>query len=140
MIVDTHCHFDMMDAPETFVNRVELTDQIVIGMTNLPSHFKIGLPHIRNKKHVRLALGLHPLLAQDHDSELLLFKEMVNHTSYIGEVGLDFSREGLSTKEKQIESFSFVLDCINEKKKDSKCSFKRCRECRTRFTAKIQRK
>ena len=38
-------------------------------------------------------------------------------TSYIGEVGLDFSREGFSTKEIQIKSFEFVLDCVKTKNK-----------------------
>ncbi|MFI3260077.1 MAG: TatD family hydrolase [Rikenellaceae bacterium] len=38
-------------------------------------------------------------------------------TSYIGEVGLDFSREGVSTKELQIRSFEFVLNAIKARKK-----------------------
>jgi TatD DNase family protein len=42
---------------------------------------------------------------------------LTNGAKYIGEVGLDFSREGFSTKEIQIKSFEFVLDCIRTKNK-----------------------
>jgi TatD DNase family protein len=62
-------------------------------------------------------LGLHPLRAKEHAKEYLKFKQYVDETSYIGEVGLDFSREGFSTKEIQIKSFEFVLDCIRTKNK-----------------------
>ena len=54
---------------------------IVIGMTNLPSHFCIGEPHLRPFKHVRLALGLHPLLAADKQNELQMFKNNIEKTS-----------------------------------------------------------
>lgn len=41
----------------------------------------------------------------------------IDRTSYIEEVGLDFSREGYSTKEIQIKTFEFVLDCTKNKSK-----------------------
>ena len=73
MIIDTHCHYDMMESPEDYINKVENTGNIVIGMTNLPSHFAMGNEHIRNFKKVRLALGFHPQLADEHKVELPLF-------------------------------------------------------------------
>jgi TatD DNase family protein len=33
MIIDTHCHYDMMDSPEDYIKEVEKTGNIVIGMT-----------------------------------------------------------------------------------------------------------
>lgn len=90
---------------------------ITIGMTNLPSHFQMGVNHIRRYKYIRLALGLHPLRATEHAKEYSKFKQYLDMTSYIGEVGLDFSREGFSTKEIQIKSFEFVLDCVKSKNK-----------------------
>jgi TatD DNase family protein len=86
-------------------------------MTNLPSHFQMGVNHIRRYKYIRLALGLHPLRATEHAKEYSKFKQYLDMTSYIGEVGLDFSREGFSTKEIQIKSFEFVLDCVKSKNK-----------------------
>lgn len=117
MIIDTHCHFDMMPNPEGYISAKEKAGDIVIGMTNLPSHFKIGQSHLIGYKHIRLALGLHPLLAAENRKELTLFKRLVDQTSYIGEIGLDFSREGIVTKNEQISVLREVLATIKGKKK-----------------------
>ena len=116
-MIDTHCHFDMMPKPETYIRQRELAGDIVIGMTNLPSHFQMGQPHLRGYKHIRLALGLHPLLAAESKSEVTLFKRLVNQTSYIGEIGLDFSKEGLATKDEQVAVLRELLSAIRGKKK-----------------------
>lgn len=117
MIIDTHCHFDRMPNPEVYISAREKAGDIVIGMTNLPSHFKMGQPHLVGYKHIRLALGLHPLLASENSKELPLFKQLVDQTSYIGEVGLDFSREGIATKSEQISVLREVLATLKGKKK-----------------------
>lgn len=117
MIIDTHCHFDMMPNPEGYISAKEKAGDIVIGMTNLPSHFKMGQSHLIGYKHIRLALGLHPLLAAENKKELTLFKRLVDQTSYIGEIGLDFSREGIATKNEQISVLREVLATIKGKKK-----------------------
>ena len=56
MIIDTHCHFDMMKSPESYIQEIENKGDIVIGMTNMPSHFKMGVPFVKKYKHVRLSL------------------------------------------------------------------------------------
>lgn len=116
-MIDTHCHFDMMPQPEAYIRQRELAGDIVIGMTNLPSHFQMGQPHLRGYKHIRLALGLHPLLAAESMLEVTLFKRLVNQTSYIGEIGLDFSKEGLATKDEQVAVLRELLSAIRGKKK-----------------------
>ena len=52
MIIDTHCHFDMMPNPEGYISAKEKAGDIVIGMTNLPSHFKMGQSHLIGYKHI----------------------------------------------------------------------------------------
>lgn len=116
-MIDTHCHFDMMPKPEAYIRQRELAGDIVIGMTNLPSHFQMGQPHLRGYKHVRLALGMHPLLAAESKKEIPLFKRLVDHTSYIGEIGLDFSKDGYTTKDEQIAVLRELLSAIRGKKK-----------------------
>ena len=116
-MIDTHCHFDIMSNPEAYIYAKEVVGDIVIGMTNLPSHFCIGEPHLRSFKHVRLALGLHPLLAADKQNELQIFKNNIEKTSYIGEIGLDFSKSGISTKEIQISVLRKILSELKGKKK-----------------------
>lgn len=134
-MIDVHCHFDIAKNPERYILNNEKKRIITIGMTNLPSHFQMGIRHIRQFQYIRLALGLHPLRAVDHAKEYFLFKQFIDETSYIGEVGLDFSKEGFSTKEIQIESFEFVLDCIKTKNKilsvHSRCAEKETLEMLT---------
>jgi Mg-dependent DNase len=115
-MIDTHCHIDMFPNPHQIANYSERNNIITIGVTNLPSHFELGLPHIRQYKKIRLALGLHPLYAEKHQSEYDVFKRNIDNTSYIGEVGLDFSREGISTKELQIESLGLFSNNLSAKK------------------------
>jgi len=117
MIIDTHCHFDLYPNPKEVINELERLGIITIGMTNLPSHFKMGYPHIKNLKKIRLALGLHPLMASNHSQELPLFMKYLDYTSYIGEVGLDFSKDGIATKSIQIDSFEKVLQAVSNKQK-----------------------
>lgn len=117
MKIDTHCHFDMMPNPESYIRTIERQGDIVIGMTNAPSHFQMGWQHVRNFKRVRLALGFHPLLAHELQNELPLFERLLDKTSYIGEIGLDFSREGKATKDIQLESLKRIFSCLQGKNK-----------------------
>ncbi len=116
-MIDVHCHFDMMPNPEAYVRQKEEMGDVVIGMTNLPSHFQMGQPYIMHYKHIRLGLGFHPLLAAENKNELPLFKRMVDETSYIGEIGLDFSREGYASKEEQIIVLKEILTTLRGKRK-----------------------
>ena len=116
-MIDTHCHFDMMPDPECYIRQREKCGDIVIGMTNLPSYFEIGFHHISGYRHVRLALGFHPLLVDDHKTEWSKFLKNLNRTSYIGEIGLDFSKEGVMTKDAQIQMFQKILSKLKGQKK-----------------------
>lgn len=117
MIIDTHCHFDMLPNPEAHIHQREEAGDIIIGMTNLPSHFEVGVPHVMAYKHIRLALGFHPLLALDNQDEVTLFNKYIDQTSYIGEIGLDFSKEGIATKTAQIEILRVLLESLKGKPK-----------------------
>ena len=117
MIIDTHCHIDMLDCPEAYLAEKELSQDITLSMTNLPSHFALGIPFFEKLKYSRIALGFHPQLVDGHQSELELFKASVHQTSYIGEVGLDFSNTFIKSKEIQIHCFDNICQCIKGKNK-----------------------
>jgi len=108
-MLDAHCHLDLYPDPSRTARDAESKGVFVVCVTNLPSAFLAARPHIHQFKKVRLALGLHPLNAELHSvEELSLFGELVDETSFIGEIGLDFSREGYATRDKQLNSFRFV--------------------------------
>ncbi|MEJ8802134.1 TatD family hydrolase [Pontibacter sp. H249] len=116
-MIDTHCHIDLYPDPIAVANESELSGTITIGVTNLPSHFELGRPYLARHKKVRLALGMHPLYAEKHLRELPIFIRNIDNTSYIGEIGLDFSREGMATKELQVTTFKKVLKSLQGKRK-----------------------
>lgn len=116
MIIDTHCHFDMMPRPDRFISEAEEKGRILLGMTNLPSHFKMGFPHVKSFKNVRLALGFHPQAASERFEELSLFDELIDQTS-IGEIGLDFSVDFSDSREIQLSALRHILHSLQNKKK-----------------------
>jgi len=117
-MLDAHCHLDLYPDPSRTAREAENANIFVICVTNHPTAFLAAEPHTRKFRKVRLALGLHPLTAELHnEQELARFKELANKTSFIGEVGLDFSRDGQSTKDKQFLSFRFALRCLQNRPK-----------------------
>ena len=114
-MLDTHCHIDLYPNPLAIAKEVERQGILTIAVTNLPSHFEMGLPHLHGFRQIRPALGLHPLMAEHHERERKKFKQTFSKTSYIGEIGLDFSKVGRDTKDIQIESLRFVFDQIQDR-------------------------
>lgn len=111
MIHDTHCHIDLYPDPLAIATRTERRKIATVAVTNLPSAYFAAKTHMARFRYLRLAVGLHPLCANDHTKrELNLFKKAFDQTQYVGEVGLDFSRHGIATKEAQLRSFRFVVE------------------------------
>ncbi len=116
-MIDAHCHIDLYRDPLAEARAAEARRDVVVAVTNLPSHYEMGVPHLRDMKRVRLALGLHPLMANQHARELPLFDRLISGVSYVGEIGLDFSPEGYRSRETQVESFAHVLRKISDRKR-----------------------
>ncbi len=116
-MIDVHCHYDLFSSPEQYIYQAEREGDIVIGMTNLPSHFELGIGYTHALSHIRLALGFHPLLTQDNQNELILFEKNLSKTSYIGEIGLDFSKQGYEFKQIQIDILRKILSYLKGEKK-----------------------
>lgn len=116
-MIDTHCHLDGYPQPMQIARQANDAGVLTICITNLPSAFTEAQARLHSLAHIRVALGLHPLLAEHHLSQRCAFQEAVNKTSYIGEIGLDFSREGYATRDTQVESLQFILESLQDKPK-----------------------
>jgi TatD DNase family protein len=83
----------------------------IIAVTSRPSDFRMLFPLYGRRNGVRLALRLHPLEVAKVDlaRELSLFEGYAGHTSYIGEIGLDYSRAGKSSRTLQDEALAAIL-------------------------------
>jgi TatD DNase family protein len=88
---------------------------ITIAMTSLPEHFNLGYPHLTNFKYVRLALGFHPMLAGKNRFDENLFRSLAAKTSYIGEIGLDFSEKDTSRRQSQIDVLDKIFEIVNDR-------------------------
>lgn len=115
MIIDSHCHVDQFPNPEGLVETCERLGLRTIAVTNLPSHYEMALPHLRSKRYVTAAIGMHPMCAKQAMDERFDFRRLASQADYIGEIGLDFSRHGKSTAQAQEEVFEFVLQTISDR-------------------------
>jgi TatD DNase family protein len=112
MLIDTHCHVDGYPDPAAAAHEIERCGITTVAVTNLPSHYELGKRFVQSHRHIHFALGLHPLFAKYHTSELERFGQLAESAEYIGEIGLDFSREGVATRGLQEESLEMVLSHV----------------------------
>lgn len=114
-MIDVHCHIDQFKSPSEIAKKAEEDGIITIAVTSLPEHFNLGYPYLVNFKRVRLALGYHPMLVGIKKFKEDLFKSLTPKTSYIGEIGLDFSDKDNSKRQKQIDTLKKILQAINDR-------------------------
>jgi TatD DNase family protein len=78
-------------------------------VTTTPSAFEGTRKLAPADSRIRTALGLHPEIAVERESELGLFEELLSQTNYVGEVGLDGSKPHRSTLDRQGAILSEIL-------------------------------
>lgn len=123
-MIDAHCHIDQYKNPISIAEECERKKIFTIAVTNLPTMFEEGYPFLERFEYVNLALGFHPLLADKHKNQLDKFELFVRRTKFIGEIGLDFSYEGIEFKNNQIDCLRSIFEFI---KGDNKIISLHCR-------------
>lgn len=108
LLIDTHVHIDFYPDPQKIAREYEELKIYAMFVTNLPELFKKHFKAFQGFKYVRLCLGYHPQVASEYSFNESLFKEMVENTRYIGEIGLDYHNEHIEIKNRQIKTFEFV--------------------------------
>jgi len=68
-MIDTHCHVDLYPRPTEVAAGADRAGILTVIVTNLPSAFERALPFVQPLRNIRLALGLHPLVAEQHEAE-----------------------------------------------------------------------
>ena len=110
-LVDAHCHFDLFPNPREVLREAEENRIYSIAVTNTPSVFEPMRRLAEGLKYVRPALGLHPELALERSSELVIFEREIPKTRYIGEVGLDYTVVGKPAERmRQRAIFATILE------------------------------
>lgn len=111
MIYDSHCHLDLMKNMTSIIRSLEKEDVGILSVGTTPRAYLKEVEIFGDVKNIHVALGLHPQLVGSGYDDLKLFESLVQRCHYIGEVGLDFSKEYITNKEQQIEVFKKVLLC-----------------------------
>lgn len=81
-----------------------------MAVTEEPGQYRLLRTRLGQRDGVDLALGFHPLRAGEaspHD--LARFFRLLPQTTWVGEIGLDFSRAGLATRKQQLQLFDAIL-------------------------------
>ena len=108
MIYDAHCHLDLMDNMLEFINEIQNSDMNLFAVGTTPKAYSREIQFCKNARNIHVGLGMHPQLVSSGD-DMQLFKSLIEKSHYIGEVGLDFSKGYIQTKELQINIFSEIV-------------------------------
>ena len=109
MICDAHCHMDLMDDMIGFINEIQHSDMSLYAVGTTPKAYSREKQLCRNYQNIYVGLGMHPQLVSSGYDDMKLFKSLFEESYYIGEVGLDFSKEYIHTRESQIDMFSEIV-------------------------------
>lgn len=113
-LVDTHCHINFFKNAGDIAVECEKRKVHTIYVTTLPSQFDETFKYVKSLKFIYPSLGFHCLESNyTLEKEKEIFLKHIKNTKYIGEIGLDFSKRAVKSKEEQIELFEFVLQNIN---------------------------
>lgn len=106
---DSHCHIDLMENMKNIVESSQLATMGILAVGTTPKAYQKETDLFYNHPTIKVGLGLHPQLIGSGFDDIELFAMLARKCRYIGEVGLDFSNEYISTKDEQIVVFEKVV-------------------------------
>lgn len=108
-LVDFHCHLDLYPDHAAAVREADAAGVFTLAVTTTPRAWPRNHELAQRTKHVRAALGLHPQLVAERESEVDLWDQYLSQTRYIGEVGLDAGPRFFKSLDAQKRVFQHVL-------------------------------
>jgi TatD DNase family protein len=110
--IDSHCHLDLLPNIQKEADKQDGLPIKTITVTNSPLFFEANHLLFKDCQNIRIALGLHPELVANYQSNIDVFQTHISKTRYIGEVGIDGSREHSSTFDLQVEIFNLLIELV----------------------------
>jgi TatD DNase family protein len=109
-LIDTHCHLDAYDNPLLVLDQARAASVHVVAVTEDPGRYRRLRTRLGRRPGVEVALGMHPLrVAGGSVAEVVRFRRLMPQATWVGEVGLDFSRAGAATRNQQLRTFDALL-------------------------------
>lgn len=115
-MIDFHCHLDLYADPRQVAQQCAERGLYVLSVTTTPSAWEGTYALAGSHSRIKTALGLHPQLAHQRKSELVLFERLLPRARYVGEVGLDGSSDLKQHWADQLAVFNRILSCCQEQK------------------------
>ena len=116
-LIDTHVHLsDFMKSGEILKKLVDYR-QYALCVSNSPEEYISLVKHKYQNEYVKLAIGFHPQYSTVMKFNSFLFMKYLSTTKYIGEVGLDFSKQYIDKKIEQKKIFEFICDAASRNNK-----------------------
>lgn len=106
---DFHCHLDLFPDPPAAMADCEKNRVVTLAVTTTPRAWAQNKRWTADKKYVLSALGLHPELVGDRHQEIDLLERLMPDSAFIGEIGLDGSRQHRNTLTAQRDVFTRAL-------------------------------
>ncbi len=115
-LIDTHFHLDFYKNHKEIYNEINELHQYTLCMTNSPEVYKECQKLYFNTKYLKFALGFNPR-SNNSEESFRLFINNFNNAMYIGEVGLDFTKQYKNRIDEQIRYFDKIVEmCSNANK------------------------
>lgn len=108
-MIDFHSHLDLYPDPFGVVRECVRRQMTVLSVTNAPSAWQGTLKLAGENARIFTALGLHPQIAHQRASELILFDQLLSKVNWVGEIGLDGGPEFRAHWDTQVRVFEHIL-------------------------------
>ncbi|WP_133011382.1 Qat anti-phage system TatD family nuclease QatD [Marinomonas flavescens] len=113
-MMDLHCHIDLYPDPQAVIDECIQNRLYVLSVTTTPKAWHGTYALTSKLPRFNTSLGLHPQLAHQRLHELPLFDSLVSETRFIGEIGLDGTKNHAPYMESQLEAFQHILKKCQE--------------------------
>jgi len=111
-MIDLHTHLDLYPNALDILARVNKENRFTLAVTTSPRAWVATSQVFKGHNNIKVALGLHPEVADQKFNEMNLLLSSIHKADFIGEVGLDGSARYSKTIEKQELIFdSTIREC-----------------------------
>lgn len=114
MICDAHCHLDLMENMLEFINEIQNSNISLFAVGTTPKAYDREVQFCKSSRNIYVGLGMHPQLVSSGYDDMLLFESLAVKSHYIGEIGLDFSKAYIHTKDLQIKVFREIIELCEQ--------------------------
>ena len=100
-MIDLHTHLDLYPNALDILAKVNDTNRFTLAVTTSPRAWIATSKVFKEYENIKVALGLHPEIADKKFNELELLLSSIPNSHFIGEVGIDGSKRFSKFQDKQ---------------------------------------